>query len=154
MAKKKKKKIKLKKKSKRARKSGQVYASTSFSATKFKSLIASVDIAARAIVKEIVDEMNLTLMATGKAFTPNALDEWVPKLTTAVRDRLLDGGNWTNDRANVLAVASDMALIGAILSGTSSAVNKGRVHASFRAVKDHATCPGGLGAGRWCDFDI
>jgi hypothetical protein len=143
-----------KKTKRKIKKSGQAYVPASFSLTKFKTLIVSSNVIARAIVKEIVDEMNLTLMATGKSFTPNALDEWVPKLTVSVRDRLMDGGNWTNDRANVLAVASDMALIGAILSGTSSVVNKGRVHAAFRAAKDHATCPGPLGSGRWCDFDI
>jgi hypothetical protein len=146
---------KKKKKSKKAKTSGQLLqVATSFSATKFKATLASVKVATKAIVKEIVDEMNLTLMAVGKSFTPNALDEWLPKLQTSVMNRLLQGGSWSNDRANVLAVASDMAIIGAILTGPSSTVNKGRVHASFRAVKDHATCPGSLGSGRWCDFDI
>jgi hypothetical protein len=144
-----------KKKSKKAKKSGQILQiAASLSSTKLKATVLSVKVVAKAIVKEIVDEMNLTLMAVGKSFSPNALDEWVPKLLVSVMNRLLQGGNWPNDRANVLAVASDMAIIGAILTGPSSTVNKGRVHASFRAVKDHATCPGSLGSGRWCDFDI
>ena len=107
-----------------------------------------------AIVKEILDEMNLTLMATGKTFSPNALDEWKPKLVKSVFNRVMSGGLWANDRANVLQVASDMALISSILSAGNTVVNKGRVHASFRAVKDHSACPGSLGSGRWCDFDI
>jgi hypothetical protein len=120
----------------------------------FPTVQARLKIVVGRIVKEIIDEMNLSLMAVGKSFSPGALDEWKPKLTASVFTRLLNGGNWANDRARVLAVASDMALIGSILSGSAAAVNKGRVHASFRAVKDHATCPGSLGSGRWCDFDI
>jgi hypothetical protein len=115
---------------------------------------ASINLMVDQIVKEILDEMNLTLMAVGKSFSPTALDEWTPKLRTSVFNRLMSGGDWGTDSPNVLAVASDMALIGSILSGSSSTVNKGRVHASFRAVKEHATCPGSLGSGRWCDFDI
>ena len=107
-----------------------------------------------AIVKEIVDEMNLALASVGKAFSSTALDEWRPKLYQAVLTNVLAGGNWQNDRNNVLTVAHDMAIIAAILSGQSSTVAKGRVHAAFRAVKDHATCPAPLGGGRWCDFDI
>jgi hypothetical protein len=122
--------------------------------TGFTKVQARLNRIAGAIVKEIIDEMNLTLMAVGKSLSAGALDEWKPKLTASVFTRLLNGGNWANDRANVLAVASDMALIASILSGSSSVVNKGRVHAAFRAVKDHATCPGNLGSGRWCDFDI
>ena len=107
-----------------------------------------------AIVQEILDQMNITLQGAGKAFTPTALDEWVPKLRTSVKARLLNGGNWANERAAVLVVASDMARIGSILSATSPKVNKGHAHASFRAVKEHNICPGSLGSGRWCDFDI
>ncbi|HET7220946.1 MAG TPA: hypothetical protein VFJ02_22990 [Vicinamibacterales bacterium] len=120
----------------------------------YKGFRAELKALAHAIVKEIIDEMNLTLMAVGKSFSAGALDEWSDKLLISVMARLLDGGDWGKDRSNVLAVASDMALISAILSGSSPTVNKGRVHASFRAVKDHATCPGTLGSGRWCDFDI
>ena len=106
------------------------------------------------IVQEIIDAMTSTLKAQGKSFSAGALDEWRDKLYDAVFTRLLKGGDWAQDKADVLTVASDMAVIAAILSGSSSTVNKGRVHAAFRACKDHAVCPGNLGSGRWCDFDI
>ena len=118
------------------------------------SLLGKLNRAAAAIVREIVDEMNLTIASVGKSFVPGALDEWRGKLFNSVLLRLISGGSWAKDRPNVLAVAHDMALISAIISGSSSSIAKGRVHAAFRAVKDHATCPGGLGGGRWCDFDI
>jgi len=120
----------------------------------FRAVQAGIRVVVREIVKEIIDEMNLTLMAVGKSFSPGALDEWKDKLSISVFMRLMDGGDWARDRADVLAVASDMALIGSILSGSAPVVNRGRAHAAFRAVKDHATCPGPLGGGRWCDFDI
>lgn len=120
----------------------------------YGKLRRALDRAAAAIVAEILDQMKLTLTGLNKSFTANALDEWTPKLKASVAMRLLNHGNWATDRANVLAVAGDMARIGALLSGGDSKVNKGRVHASFRACKDHATCPGNLGSGRWCDFDI
>lgn len=117
-------------------------------------LTSALNHLAAAIVREITDQMDLTMTGTGKTFSTGALDEWTPKLRASVSTRLLGGGNWTNDRPNVLAVASDMARIASILSGGSSVVNKGRVHAAFRACKDHLTCPGNQGSGRWCDFDI
>jgi hypothetical protein len=106
------------------------------------------------IVGQIIREMNATVEAEGKSFSDAALEEWTPKLRTAVLHKLLDGGNWDDDKANVLTVAHDMALIASILSGSSSTVAKGHVHAAFRACKDHSSCPGSLGSGRWCDFDI
>ena len=33
-------------------------------------------------------------------------------------------------------------------------ISKARVHAAFRAVKDHQTCPTPPGSGAWCNFDI
>lgn len=109
---------------------------------------------AGSIVREIIDQMTVTLAGTNQTFSPTALDEWTPKLRASVATRLLGGGNWTTDRPNVLAVAGDMSRIASILSAGAPAVNKGRVHAAFRATKDHATCPGNQGSGRWCDFDI
>jgi hypothetical protein len=106
------------------------------------------------IVQEIIDKMTDTLAEQGKAFSDGALDEWKPKLANAVWLRLLLGGNWANEKDNVLAAARDMALIAAILSGNSPTVVKARAHAAFRAVKDDANCPGDVGSGRWCDFDI
>lgn len=106
------------------------------------------------IVDEILYAMDQALAAEGKSFTSTALEEWTPKLWTSVFNRLVNGGDWTADKADVLKVAEDMARIAAILSSNSSSVNKGRAHAAFRAVKDHQTCPGSLGSGRWCDFDI
>jgi len=106
------------------------------------------------IVNEIVAHMKATLAANGKAFSPTALDEWRPKLHNSVFLRLLNNGDWANDKAKVLAVAGDMAIIAGMLSASSATVTKGRTHAAFRAVKEHATCPGPLGSGRWCDFDI
>ena len=117
-------------------------------------IVRNAKAAAAAIVNEIVTHMKTTLTTDGKAFSGTALEEWQPKLQHSVYVRLLDGGNWPADKANVLAVAGDMAHISAIISGSSATVNKARVHASFRAVKEHATCPGDLGSGRWCDFDI
>lgn len=109
---------------------------------------------ATGIVNEILYAMDQALAAQGKSFTSTALEEWTPKLWASVFNRLANGGDWAADQANVIAVAEDMARIGAILSASSSTVNKGRAHAAFRAVKEHATCPGDLGSGRWCDFDI
>ena len=109
---------------------------------------------ASSIVKEIVAHMKATLTTNGKSFTATALDEWRPKLHNSVFLRLLQGGNWAADKANVLTVAGDMAHISAVISGPSSTVTKARLHAAYRAVKEHVTCPGGLGSGRWCDFDI
>jgi hypothetical protein len=109
---------------------------------------------ANAIVNEIVSHMKATLTASGKSFSATALDEWRPKLQTSVFFRLLQGGDWPTDKANVLAVAGDMARIAGIISASSATVNKARTHAAYRAVKEHVTCPGGLGSGRWCDFDI
>ena len=120
----------------------------------YSKIFRAIESITNAIVQEILDQMNITLQGAGKAFTPTALDEWVPKLRTSVKARLLNGGNWANERAAVLVVASDMARIGSILSATSPKVNKGHAHASFRAVKEHNICPGSLGSGRWCDFDI
>jgi hypothetical protein len=106
------------------------------------------------IVQEILAEMNQAVQGEGKSFSATALDEWTPKLSASVFTRLMDDGDWAKDRTNVLAVAHDMAVIAAIISGSSPTVSKGRVHAAFRAVKDHDTCPGDSGEGRWCDFDI
>jgi hypothetical protein len=123
----------------------------------FLRTIASLKLVVATIVQEIIDEMNLALASVGKSFSAGALDEWRPKLTHSVFVRLLNGGNWATDRTNVLLVAHDMAIIASILSGSSPVVVKGRVHAAYRAVKDHGACPalsGGPGGGRWCDFDI
>jgi hypothetical protein len=122
----------------------------------YKAVYVSIEFVVDEIVKEILAEMNLTIMAVGKTFAPASLDEWAEKLGKSVRDRLMatPPGDWNADRPKVLAVASDMAIIAAILSASAPTVAKGRVHAAFRAVKDHATCPGTLGSGRWCDFDI
>ena len=119
-----------------------------------RATLRSAKAGAASIVNEIVTHMKATLTADGKSFSATALDEWQPKLQQSVYVRLLEGGNWTADKANVLTVAGDMARISAIISGPSATVNKARVHASYRAVKEHVTCPGGLGSGRWCDFDI
>jgi len=117
-------------------------------------ILRNAKAAAAAIVNEIVTYMKATLTADGKSFSDTALDEWRPKLQHSVFVRLVEGGDWPAEKANVLTVAGDMAHISAIISGSSGTVNKARVHASFRAVKEHATCPGDLGSGRWCDFDI
>jgi len=109
---------------------------------------------AAAIVQEIVDEMNLKVAAAGKTFEPNALVEWRPELLKAVLRKLLNGGNWNADRANVLIVAGDMATISAILANGLPKVAKNKAHAAFRAVKDHQTCPNPPGSGAWCNFDI
>ena len=146
-----------KKKKTKAVKTAKLTAATSLTKIRnFKAVYTSIEIIVDAIVKEIVDEMNLTIMAVGKTFAPASLDEWTGKLRNSVRDRLLatPPGDWNADRPKVLAVASDMSIIAAILSASAPTVAKGRVHAAFRAVKDHATCPGNLGSGRWCDFDI
>src|SRR5258705_10283638 len=99
-----------------------------------------------AIVKEITDQMNLTLQGVGKTFSAGALDEWLPKLKASVSMRVLGGGSWANDRTNVLAVASDMALIASILSGGTSVVNKGRGHPAFPPPNDHPTLRGNQGS--------
>ena len=104
-------------------------------------------------VAEIINEMNLALATVGKSFSPNALNEWEPKLRHSVWVKLMLGGNWMTDRTNVLTAAHDMAIIAAILAGPSAQVAKGYVHAAFRAAKDHSACPGG-GSGAWCDFSI
>src|SRR5262245_20939477 len=108
--------------------------------------------AAGAIVQEIIYHMTQTVQSRGKTFTAGALDEWRLGLTKSVFRRLLEGGNWNNDRSNVLTVAGDMAVIACMLSGSQAQVSKVRVNAAFRAVKDHATCPVNLGSGVWCDF--
>jgi hypothetical protein len=141
----------------RAVKKAKLAAATKLTQIKgYKAVYVSIEFVVDEIVKEILAEMNLTIMAVGKTFAPASLDEWTEKLRKSVRDRLMatPPGDWNADRPKVLAVASDMAIIAAILSASAPTVAKGRVHASFRAVKDHATCPGTLGSGRWCDFDI
>ena len=115
--------------------------------------IQAVKAVAYAIVAEIINEMNLALATVGKSFSPNALNEWEPKLRHSVWVKLMLGGNWMTDRTNVLTAAHDMAIIAAILAGPSAQVAKGYVHAAFRAAKDHSACPGG-GSGAWCDFSI
>jgi hypothetical protein len=120
----------------------------------FLSVIQKCKAIVNRIVGQIITEMNATVAAEGKSFSDAALEEWTPKLKTAVFNKLLDGGNWNDDKAAVLTVAHDMALIASILSGSASLVAKAHVHAAFRACKDHSTCPGSLGSGRWCDFDI
>jgi hypothetical protein len=108
-----------------------------------------------AIVTEIINYMKATLTTTGKSFSSTALSEWQPKLEVSVFTRLVLGGNWATDKANVLAVAGDMALISGIISASSATVTKARVHAAYRAVKEHVKCPSvGQGGGRWCNFDI
>ena len=119
-----------------------------------RGVLRNAKAGAATIVSEIVTHMKNTLTADGKSFSSTALEEWQPKLQHSVFVRLLNGGDWPSEKANVLAVAGDMAHISAIISGSSATVNKARVHASFRAVKEHQACPGGLGSGRWCDFDI
>lgn len=145
-----------KKRAGKARKAKQAVATSLTQIKGFKAFQASIDVVVDAIMKEILDEMNLTILAVGKTFATGALDEWSEKLRKSVLARLLatPPGDWNKDRANVLAVASDMSIIAAILAASAPTVGKGRVHAAFRAVKDHATCPGSLGSGRWCDFDI
>ena len=108
-----------------------------------------------AIVTEIVSHMKATLTTSGKSFSSTALNEWQPKLHASVFTRLVLGGDWPADKANVLAVAGDMALISGIISASSATVTKARVHAAYRAVKEHVKCPSaGSGSGRWCNFDI
>jgi hypothetical protein len=111
-------------------------------------------ITAAEIVVEIVSKMDRVLAFRGKKFSPTALSEWRPKLLDAVDDRLRKGGDWKADRSAVLAVAGDMARIAAIISGPLPTVAKARVHAAFRAVKDHEMCPNDAGSGKWCRFDV
>ena len=106
------------------------------------------------IVQEIINELQITVATLGKTFQPGALDEWRGKLAIAIVIKLSLGGNWTTDRTKVLAVAHDMGVIAALLSGAMPTISKARVHAAFRAVKDHQTCPTPPGSGAWCNFDI
>jgi hypothetical protein len=132
----------------RARKSPRLGKLTPFSgAAKIKTYTGR-------IVKEIMDEMNLTAASVGKTFEPNAFQEWKPKLTHAVWVKLAMGGNWETDRPNVLAVAHDMILIASIISAGLPKIAKNKIHGAFRAVKEHDTCPVIPGSGQWCNFDI
>lgn len=116
--------------------------------------VATAALTAAEIVAEIVAEMEAVIATLYKTFTSTALSEWRPELHDAVDRRLQQGGDWPRDRAKVLAVAGDMTRIAAILSAGSPTVAKARVHAAFRAAKDHATCPVDAGSGKWCDFNI
>lgn len=110
--------------------------------------------AADDIVQQIIDHMIVVAAASGKTFSATAFDEWRVKLKESVKVNLLAGGSWANDKTNVLVVAGDMATIAAIITGSNNTViSRGRVHAAFRAVKEHAACPG-VGSGAWCNFDI
>lgn len=130
-------------------------AATSFEAVPgFKAIQLTLTAIVDAIVQEIIDRMNETVASEGKSFTAGALVEWKPKLENAVYIRLSQGGDWATDKVNVLAVAEDMARIACMISGPLPDVSKVRVHAAFRAVKDHQVCPVPPGGGRWCDFDI
>jgi len=110
---------------------------------------------AEAIVDRIVKEMTAVLKGRKKQFSSGAIDEWEKKLLGSVRTTLSSpGGSWLVSRPKVLLVAKDMARIAAMLSAKKSKVDKPQVHAAFRAVKEHVVCPGGPGAGRWCDFNL
>ena len=120
-------------------------------ATAMKNIAADAD----AIVAEIVDHMNVVIDLLGKSFTPGALNEWKPKLLDSVKAKLAKpGANWLGDRSKVKEVARDMTIIAFLLTGNAAQVSKGRVHAAFRACKDHASCPVDGGEGAWCNFDI
>ena len=110
--------------------------------------------AAGQIVKEIIDHMTLKVLAVGKDWEPNALNEWRAALTISVMQKLLDGGDWNADRSKVLEVAGDMAIIAAMLSFDLPKIAKNKVHGAFRAVKEHQACPNPPGSGAWCNFDI
>ena len=107
------------------------------------------------IVDEIIAEEVAALATVGKTFQSSALNEWKPALLKAVKIKLASRkSDWATDRAKVLPVARDMALIAALLSGSAATVSKARTHAAFRACKDHQGCPAPAGSGAWCNFNI
>lgn len=139
-----------KKKSRGSRVPSRALSQLSF-ATAMKNIAAE----AEAIVAEIVDHMNVVIDLLGKSFTPGALNEWKPKLLDSVKAKLAKpDADWPGDRPKVKEVARDMTIIAFLLTGNAAQVSKGRVHAAFRACKDHATCPVDPGSGAWCNFDI
>lgn len=145
-----KKKRAYKKKSRGGRVPSRALSQLSF-ATAMKHIAAEAD----AIVAEIVGHMNVVIDLLGKSFTPTALNEWQPKLLEAVKVKLgTKNASWNNDRSKVKEVARDMTIIAFLLSGNAAQVSKGRVHAAFRACKDHASCPVDGGSGAWCNFNI
>ena len=127
---------------------------SAYSAASFGVALKQITADANAIVQEIVDHMTMVASLLGKSFTPGALDEWRGKLVGSVKDKLTGGGNWNNDKSKVLEVARDMTAISMLLSGNAAMISKARVHAAFRACKDHAKCPVPGGSGAWCNFDI
>ena len=140
---------------KKARKRKRAHIPTSaYSAASFGVAMKQITADANAIVQEIIDHMTLVAALLGKEFTPGALDEWRGLLVEAVKGKLTGGGNWNNDKSKVLDVARDMTVISVLLSGNAAMISKPRVHAAFRACKDHAKCPAPGGSGAWCNFDI
>jgi hypothetical protein len=119
-------------------------------AAKVKTLTNAGDIA-----QLIVDTIVLAIEDAGYTIIAAAFSEWQPKLKTSVQNRLNAGGQWTpNVEKKVLDVARDMAAIAVIISDDDPEIPKSRLHAAFRAAKASKKCPGGSGAGAWCDFSI
>ena len=109
---------------------------------------------ANRITNEIVKAVRDALDTLGKGENAPAIAEWRALLLVAVYNRLLAGGDWSKEGANVLTVAGDMGTIAGLLSGSDTEPSDDQLKAAFLAVKFHSTCASaGIGGGAWCPFD-
>ena len=124
--------------------------------TMFKSIVDLMSLAANQIVKKIIEQIELTIQASGKQIANGSFAEWRPELLKSVRNNLALNAKWDAiTEATVLQVAADMGTVAVILAGTSNTVAKAQIHAAFNAVSQaHTTCSSILGGGSWCSFEM
>lgn len=86
-----------------------------------------------------------------KRVSKAAKDYWIDNASRSIASQLANGGNWTVDKKRVLPIAKKMGKVAAALA-TGNLVLLWAAEAAAEAVQADPGCPGGLGAGGYCDF--
>ena len=76
---------------------------------------------------------------------------WIDNSRVSIATALANGGDWSQDRKNVLPTARKMGKVAAALA-TGKIVLLWAAEAAAEAVQADPRCPGGPGSGGYCDF--
>ena len=101
------------------------------------------------ILKECTKEVRKGL--GGKRASKKAKEYWIDNSRKSIAAQLAKGGDWLVDRKRALPVAKKMGKVAAALA-TGKIVLLWAAEAAAEAVQADPGCPGGAGAGGYCDF--
>lgn len=114
-----------------------------------KKMPRSADPDVEAILEECIAEVRKGLGR--KRPSQDARAYWIDNSRASIATQLKRGGNWKQDRRNVLPTARKMGKVAAALA-TGKIVLLWAAEAAAEAVQRDPRCPGGTGAGGYCDF--